>query len=98
MTERHGVPGYAPRWFTQHAGRFFNTVASGPAMFAATSVAEEITDQLQREGMKDEQVQPLIRMVSKIHETEEARHVRYAREELARLSPKVNWPQRALGR
>jgi hypothetical protein len=98
MTERYGVPGYAPRWLTQQAGRFFKAVASGPAVFAATLVAEEITDQLQREGMKDEQVQPLTRMVSKIHVTEEARHVRYAREELARLSPRLNWLQRAVGR
>ena len=90
MTERYGVPDYKPRWDTQQAGRFFKTVASGPAMFAATLVAEEITDQLQREGMKDETVQPLTRMVSKIHVTEEARHVRYAREELSRLVPSMN--------
>jgi hypothetical protein len=90
MTERYGVPDYKPRWDTQQAGRFFKTIASGPAMFAATLVAEEITDQLQREGMKDETVQPLTRMVSKIHVTEEARHVRYAREELARLVPSMN--------
>jgi len=51
-------------------------------MFAGTLVAEEITDQLQREAMKDNTLQPLTRMVSKIHVTEEARHVRYAREEL----------------
>jgi hypothetical protein len=48
--------------------------------------------------MKDETVQPLTRMVSKIHVTEEARHVRYAREELARLMPEVNWLQRTVGR
>jgi hypothetical protein len=98
MTERYGVPDYKPNWYTQQAGRFFKTVAAGPAMFAATLVAEEITDQLQREGMKDETVQPLTRMVSKIHVTEEARHVRYAREELARLMPEVNWLQRTVGR
>jgi hypothetical protein len=34
--------------------------------------------------MADESLQPLIRMVSRIHVVEEARHVRYAREELAR--------------
>ena len=87
MTEKYGVPDYKPTWRTQTAGRFFKTVAGGPAMFAATLVAEEITDQLQREGMKDDTVQPLTRMVSKIHVTEEARHVRYAREELARMMP-----------
>jgi hypothetical protein len=98
MTERYGVPDYAPRWHAHLGGRIFKTVAAGPAMFAGTLVAEEITDQLQREGMKDDTVQPLTRMVSKIHVTEEARHVRYAREELARIMPKTNAVQRELGR
>jgi hypothetical protein len=98
MTERYGVPDYAPNWSTQQAGRLFKTVASGAAMFAGTLVAEEITDQLQREAIKDDTVQPLTRMVSKIHVTEEARHVRYAREELARITPKANWLQRTVGR
>ncbi|WP_028923619.1 AurF N-oxygenase family protein [Pseudonocardia acaciae] len=98
MTERYGVPDYEPTWMTQQLGRLCKTVVSGPAMFAGTLVAEEITDQLQREGMRDETVQPLTRMVSKIHVTEEARHVRYAREELARLVPKANRLQRAVGR
>jgi hypothetical protein len=98
MTERYGVPDYKPRWHAHNSGRLFKTIASGPAMFAGTLVAEEITDQLQREGMKDETVQPLTRMVSKIHVTEEARHVRYAREELERLMPKTNRVQREVAR
>jgi hypothetical protein len=98
MTEKYGVPDYAPRRHAHESGRFFKTVASGPAMFAATLIAEEITDQLQREGMKDDTVQPLTRMVSKIHVTEEARHVRYAREELARLVPHTNAAQREVAR
>jgi hypothetical protein len=98
MTERFDVPDYAPRRVTHELGRFFKTVASGPAMFAGTLFVEEILDQLQREAMRDESVQPLIRMVNKIHVTEEARHVRYAREELMRIMPKTNAPQRALAR
>ncbi len=98
MTERYGVPDYKPRWYTQQSGRLFKTIASGAAMFAGTLVAEEITDQLQREGMKDDTVQPLTRMVSKIHVTEEARHVRYAREELARLVPTLNKAEITVGR
>jgi hypothetical protein len=53
-------------------------------MYAAILIAEEVLDTLQREAMADERVQPLVRMVSRIHVIEEARHVRYAREELAR--------------
>jgi hypothetical protein len=98
MTERYGVPDYAPRRLTHDLGRFFKTVASGPAMFAATLFVEEILDQLQREAMRDDTVQPLIRMVNRIHVTEEARHVRYAREELMRIMPRTNAAQRALAR
>jgi hypothetical protein len=98
MTERYGVPDYAPRRLTHELGRFFKTVAAGPAMFAGTLFVEEILDQLQREAMRDDSVQPLIRMVNRIHVTEEARHVRYAREELMRIMPRTNAAQRALAR
>jgi hypothetical protein len=98
MTERYGVPDYAPRRLTHELGRFFKTVAYGPAMFAGTLFVEEILDQLQREAMRDDTVQPLTRMVNRIHVTEEARHVRYAREELTRIMPRTNAAQRALAR
>jgi hypothetical protein len=94
-TERYGVPDYAPRRLVHEAGRYFKAVGTGPAMFAGTLFVEEILDQLQREGMRDERVQPLSRMINKIHVTEEARHVRYAREELQRIVPKINAAQRA---
>ena len=98
MAERYGAPDYPPRWCIHQSGRLFMTIAAGPAMFAGTLVAEEITDQLQREAMKDDTVQPLTRMVCKIHVTEEARHVRYAREELARIMCDTNAGQREAGR
>jgi hypothetical protein len=98
MAERYGVPDYAPRRVTHELGRLFKTIASGPAMFAGTLFVEEILDQLQREAMRDETVQPLTRMVNKIHVTEEARHVRYAREELMRIMPRTNAAQRAVAR
>jgi len=98
MTERYGVPDYAPHRRVHELGRVFKSVAAGPAMFAGTLVAEEITDQLQRECMRDETVQPLTRMVNKIHVTEEARHVRYAREELNRIMAQATAAQRSLAR
>ena len=98
MTERYGVPDYAPRPLTHQLGRLFKTLGAGPAMFAGALIVEEILDQLQRESMRDETVQPLTRMVNKIHVTEEARHVRYAREELVRIMPKINGAQRTAAR
>jgi P-aminobenzoate N-oxygenase AurF len=58
-------------------------------------VAEEILDALQREIIKDENVQPLIRRVCRIHVTEEARHVSYAQDELERQWRALSAPRRA---
>ena len=98
MTERYGVPDYAPTGLTHNLGRLFKTIGSGPAMFAGTLFVEEILDQFQRESMRDESVQPLSRMVNKIHVAEEARHVRYAKEELMRIMPRTNRAQLAVAR
>jgi hypothetical protein len=65
----------------------------GPAAYAAILVAEEILDIFQRDLMKDERVQPLTRETSRIHVVEEARHMRFAREEVARRTPELGWWQ-----
>jgi hypothetical protein len=84
MIDKLGCPVYRVGAFDDALGRWIAATATGPRMYAAILVAEEILDALQREASADETVQPLIRMVSRIHVIEEARHVRYAREELAR--------------
>ena len=84
MIDRMGAPYYRPRALTHLLGRFFKTVSNGPMTFAAALFVEEMLDQLQREARDDESLQPLVRMVSHIHVVEEARHMRYAREEAAR--------------
>jgi hypothetical protein len=78
------TPVYRPDGFNQALGQWIGSTGRGPRMFAAILICEEILDTLQREAMVSEQVQPLVRMISRIHVVEEARHVRYAREELAR--------------
>jgi len=84
LIEATGCPFYPASRFDHNLGRFLKATAAGPHMFASILIAEEILDAFQREIMADESLQPLIRMVSRIHVVEEARHVRYAREELAR--------------
>ena len=86
---RLGVPAYRPPAFVHHLARLYKATARGPALFAPVLVAEEITDRLQRETMNDESVHPLVRMVNRIHVVEEARHVRFAREEVARQMPRL---------
>ncbi|GGN24940.1 membrane protein [Lentzea pudingi] len=84
LVERVGCPAYGPRKHTHRLGKLLPTIGYGPAMYGSILVAEEILDRLQREAMNDETVQPLVRMVNRIHVLEEARHVRFAREELTR--------------
>jgi hypothetical protein len=81
---RLGAPTYRPRRLVHQLARLYKATAAGPALFAPVLVAEEITDRLQREMVNDEDVHPLVRMVNRIHVVEEARHVRFAREEVAR--------------
>ena len=65
-------------------GRILKTIADPPEGFAAILIAEELLDTFQRETMVDEAVHPLVRSVSQLHVVEEARHVKFAREELER--------------
>jgi hypothetical protein len=84
MLEAMGVAQFPARPVDHLLGRYLKASATGPHMYAAILIAEEVLDAFQREIMADESLQPMIRMVSRIHVVEEARHVRYAREELAR--------------
>jgi hypothetical protein len=93
---RAGLPTYRPAKYIHHLARLYKATARGPAVFAPVLVAEEVTDRLQRETMNDESINPLVRMVNRIHVVEEARHVRFAREELARQLPRLNPVKRAV--
>ncbi|HZM74283.1 MAG TPA: diiron oxygenase, partial [Candidatus Limnocylindrales bacterium] len=79
-----------PGRFDHALGRFLKATATGPHMYAAILIAEEILDSFQREIMADDSLQPLIRMVSRIHVIEEARHIRFAKQELARQVEAAN--------
>ena len=84
LIEKAGCPVYRPGPFDHALGRWLKATATGPHMYAAILIAEEILDSFQREIMADDSLQPLIRMVSRIHVIEEARHIRFAKQELAR--------------
>ena len=96
--EKLGCPAYGPGPLAHRLGRILKTVAAGPEVFASILIAEEILDTLQRESMVDENVQPLARRVSQIHVVEEARHVRYARDELVRMMATASPASKALAR
>ena len=90
--DKYGGSDYTVHPLVHALGKVFRLVApTGPSMWAGTLVAEELLDRLQREGMADERLQPLTRMVARIHVIEEARHVRFAREELVREMGELRW-------
>lgn len=84
MIEKLGASARRLDPVAHNLGRLFKTISNGPLTFAGALFVEEILDQIQREAMTDEQIEPLVRAVSRIHVVEEARHMRYAREEFVR--------------
>jgi hypothetical protein len=94
---RLDAPTYHPPKLVRRLARVYKAIAKGPALFAPTLVAEEMTDRFQRETVNDEGVHPLVRMVNRIHVVEEARHVRFAREELSRQMGAIAGRKKALG-
>jgi hypothetical protein len=95
---RGGTPAYRLSRFTSVLGGLMAKTAWGPSLLATILTAEEITDRFQRETMNDERIQPLVRAVGRIHVVEEARHVQWAREEIARLMADTNRLSRTVHR
>ncbi|MGW8329714.1 AurF N-oxygenase family protein [Streptomyces sp. NPDC055897] len=84
MIKKGGAPTYRVPRIYHNLARVLKTVSTTPGSFAATLLGEEILDWMQRLTFPDERVQTIVRGVTRIHVVEEARHVRYAREELRR--------------
>jgi P-aminobenzoate N-oxygenase AurF len=82
MVETLGCPAYGPRPHIHRLGRILPALTRGPAMYGSILVAEEVTDRLQREQVESPLIQPLVRMVNRIHIMEESRHIGFARAEL----------------
>lgn len=86
-----GTPAYGRDRHAHELGRFFKSTSTRPLTFAGTLYVEEILDQLQREVIADESVQQMVRDISRVHVVEEARHVKFARDEYPR-----QWRHRGL--
>ncbi|TJZ45991.1 diiron oxygenase [Streptomyces piniterrae] len=84
MIHKGGAPTYPVSRLNHNLARILKTVSTTPGSFACTLLGEEILDWMQRLTFPDERVQTIVRGVTRIHVVEEARHVRYAREELRR--------------
>jgi hypothetical protein len=93
-----GGPGYRPDRLSRVLGKVLKATSDSTLTFAATLFVEELLDQMQREAIADERLEPLTRAVSRIHVTEEARHMRFAREELIAACAELGPAHRAVCR
>ena len=96
MVRTLGLTTHRPHPLDYHLIKLLGSFHDPMLMFAATLVIEEFTDAMQRIAFPDERVQPLVRQVSRIHVIEEARHIKYAREELKRQVARSSAARRKL--
>lgn len=66
----------------------------GSVLWVAALVGEEIFDSLQRQMMDDPELQPMVQRLMRIHVTEEARHIQFARDGLRKRTPDMSWWKR----
>ena len=66
----------------------------GSMLWVAALIGEEIFDSLQRQMMDDPELQPIIQRLMRIHVTEEARHIQFARDGLRKRTPRMRRPER----
>ncbi len=59
----------------------------GSMLWVAALIGEEIFDSLQRQMMDDDELQPMVQRLMRIHVTEEARHIQFARDGLRKRAP-----------
>lgn len=95
VAAKTGCPDYSPTWLPHLLLRGFKTIATPTMTMAGALFFEEYGDTIQRLAAKDDTIQPLMQEASHIHVVEEARHIQFARDELARRVPELSFPERA---
>ncbi|MGZ8177906.1 AurF N-oxygenase family protein [Williamsia sp. SKLECPSW1] len=83
LIEKTGMEPYRRPKVLSMPLRLIGFIPHGPIVYAGTLLVEEVLDRVQRESMADERIQPHVRQLMKIHVLEEARHITFARNELA---------------
>ena len=70
----------------------------GSLLWVAALIGEEIFDALQRQMMDDPELQPMVQRLMRIHVTEEARHIQFARDGARKRVAEMPRINRILGR
>jgi hypothetical protein len=78
--ERVGAKPIQPRWYQRVIINALPLTFKGSLLWVAALIGEEIFDSLQRQMMDDPELQPMVQRLMRIHVTEEARHIQFARD------------------
>ncbi len=87
--ERAGAKPVRPRLYQRIIINALPFGFRGSVLWVAALIGEEIFDSLQRQMMDDPQLQPMVQRLMRIHVTEEARHIQFARDGLRKRSPNM---------
>ena len=82
--ERVGAKPVQPRWYQRVIINALPLGFKGSLLWIAALIGEEIFDSLQRQMMDDPELQPMVQRLMRIHVTEEARHIQFARDGVRR--------------
>ncbi|MBJ7338765.1 diiron oxygenase [Mycolicibacterium sp.] len=77
---RVGAKPVQPRWYQRVIINALPLTFKGSMLWVAALIGEEIFDSLQRQMMDDPELQPMVQRLMRIHVTEEARHIQFARD------------------
>ncbi|MCE5292318.1 MAG: diiron oxygenase [Nocardiaceae bacterium] len=75
--------------------RALPSVLRGPMVWVGALLGEEIFDAIQRKTLDDPDLQPVVSRVMRVHVSEEARHISFARDSLSRQVGELSRAQRA---
>jgi hypothetical protein len=92
--ERVGAKPVRPRLYQRMIINTLPLLLRGSLLWVAALIGEEIFDALQRQMMDDPELQPMVQRLMRIHVTEEARHIQFARDGLRKRVPGMGRPSR----
>ena len=97
--ERIGAKPMQPKLYQRMIINALPLAFKGSVLWVAALIGEEIFDSLQRQMMDDPELQPMVQRLMRIHVTEEARHIQFARDGLRKrvggmplAQPRCGWP------
>ncbi len=87
--KRAGTPAYRPDRWARLQGKLVTRGFGGTSSFIAVLAAEELLDAMNRQTARADGLHPVSRGIARIHVTEEARHVSFAKAWLGESFPKL---------